>query len=155
MEHYGNNYVAAVPRSSPLTAGMAPKSFAYEVITHPFPKPFIIRGIQKYFDDSKPDHWLSDYLMEVDKANGNIGNALRYVPLCLTCSARTWLNGLPLNSIHTWSAFKTAFLNNFEGTYQCPGSAYDVHNCIQGDNETARLHLMLGKEEKYPHNGLR
>lgn len=27
------------------------------------------------------------------------------------------------------------FINNFEGTYQRPDSAYDLHNCIQGNKE--------------------
>lgn len=70
--------------------------------------------------------------------NSGIGNALRFVPLCLTGSVRTWLNGLQPNSIHKWADFETAFINHIEGTYQCPGSVYDLHNCIQGDNEIIR-----------------
>lgn len=51
-------------------------------------------------------------------------------------SARSWLDGLPPNSIHSWADFEHAFLNNFEGTYQRPGSGVDLHNIIQGDNES-------------------
>lgn len=53
-------------------------------------------------------------------ANGDIGNALHYVPLCLTGSARAWLNGLQPNSIYSWADFEMAFINNFKGTYQRP-----------------------------------
>lgn len=119
-------------------ANIAPPCFAYEVIRHPFPNPFIVRGLDKYSGDLKLDHWLNDYLTAVDMAGGNIGNAIRYVPLCLTELAHTWLNGLPPGSIHTWTDFKAAFINNFEGTYLRPGSAYDLHNCIQGDKESVR-----------------
>lgn len=66
---------------------------------------------------------------------GNISNALRYVPLCLTGSTRTWLNGLPPSFIHSWTDFESAFVNNFEETYQFPDSAYGLHNYIQGDKE--------------------
>lgn len=47
-----------------------------------------------------------------------MGNALRYAPLCLTGSVRTWLNGLFPNTIHDWVDFEEAFINNFKGTYQ-------------------------------------
>lgn len=135
MERYGHNYEAPVPRLTALTSGIAPPCSGYEVIMHPFPQPFIVWGVKKYSSDTKPDHWLNDYLTAIEMANGDIGNALRHVPLCLTGSTHSWLNGLPPNSIHTWADFEREFLNNFEGTYQCPGSGYDLHNIIQGDNE--------------------
>lgn len=97
-----------------------------------------MRGVDKYSGDSKPDHWLNDYLTAVDMAGGDIGNALRYVPLCLTWSARTLLNGIPPSTIREWADFEQAFINNVEGTYQCPGSTYDLHNCIRGDKESVR-----------------
>jgi hypothetical protein len=43
----------------------------------------------------KPEDWLSDYVTTVDIAGGNKRIAVRYVPLMLTRSARTWLNSLP------------------------------------------------------------
>lgn len=45
-------------------------------------------------------------------ANGDIDNALCYVPPCLTSSASTSLNGLQPNSIHTWAHFEEEFINN-------------------------------------------
>ena len=54
----------------------------------------------------------------------------------LTGHARSWLSGLPPNSIHTWTEFEHAFLNNFEGTYQCSGSGANLHSIIHGDNES-------------------
>lgn len=47
MERYDNNYEALVPRSSTtMTSGIAPPCFGYDVITHPFPQSFIVRGIE-------------------------------------------------------------------------------------------------------------
>lgn len=77
-----------------MTASIAPSCFAYEVIPCPFLKPFIACGVDKYSGDLKPDHCLSDYLTVVDMAGGDMGNVIRYVPLCLTESTRRWLNGL-------------------------------------------------------------
>ena len=45
---------------------------------------------------------------------------MRYAPLMLQWSARTWLNSLPMGSINTWVDFKEAFIRNFTGTYKQP-----------------------------------
>ena len=86
---------------NPSDGHIAPPCFEYEVITHPFPKPFIVHGVDKYFSNSKLDQCVSDYPMVVHMAKVDIDNALRYMPLCLTRSTRTWLNGLPPYCIHT------------------------------------------------------
>lgn len=122
-ERYGYDYEPTTAVSMPLTTSIASPCFGYEVITHPFPRPFIMHSMDKYSGDAKPDHWLSDYLTDVDMAEGGMGNALWYVPLCLTESARTWLNGLPPHTIYYWMDFEEALLHNFEWTYQCLGSA--------------------------------
>ena len=137
-EHYGQNQGAPPPRFNSLMSSIAPPCFGHAVITHPFPQPFIVLGVGKYPGDTKPDHWLNDYLTAIKMANGDIDNALRHIPLCLTGHARSWLSGLPPNSIHTWANFEHAFLNNFEGTYQHLGSGADLHSIIQGDNESVR-----------------
>jgi hypothetical protein len=46
-ERYGYNYEPAAATSTPLTASIVPPYFAYEVITHPFPKPFIVHDMDK------------------------------------------------------------------------------------------------------------
>ena len=62
-----------------------------------------------------------DYSTAVDIAGGNKRVAVRYVPLMLQGSARTWLNSLPANSINAWLDFADAFVRNFTGTYHRPG----------------------------------
>src|ERR1041384_3009417 len=46
--------------------------------------------------------------------------AVRYEPLMLQGSARTWLNSLPSNSINCWEDFSSAFIHNFTSTYDRP-----------------------------------
>jgi hypothetical protein len=48
----------------------------------------------KYTRAVKPEDWLSDYGTAVDIAGDNKWVAVRYAPLMLTGSARTWLNSL-------------------------------------------------------------
>ena len=42
----------------------------------------------------KPKDWLVDYSTAVSIANGNKRVAVKYVPLMLQGTARTWLNSL-------------------------------------------------------------
>lgn len=52
MERYGADYEAPIPR---LTLGIAPTCFGYKVITLQFLQPFIVRGVEKYSGDTKPN----------------------------------------------------------------------------------------------------
>ena len=47
----------------------------------------------------------------------------------------TWLENLPPHSIDSWLALSKQFVNNFQGTYQCPTSHYDLASCKQKANE--------------------
>lgn len=40
---------------------------------------------------------------------------IRNLPLYLADSARTWLEHLPANQIHSWSNLRDTFLGNFQG----------------------------------------
>ena len=76
-----------------------------------------------YNGTAKPEDWLADYVMVVSIAVGNKRVAVRYVPLMLQGSARTWLNILPTKSINSWLDFEEVFNRNFTGTYLRPGNA--------------------------------
>lgn len=132
MECLGPEYEAPTPR---LTSSIAPAYFGYEVVTHKFPQPFIVRGVEKYSGDMKPNLWLNDYLTFVELAQGDQGNTLCHVTSCLSGLTRSWLDGIPPNSIHNWVDFEHEFLNSFEGTYQRPGSLVDLYNIMQGTQE--------------------
>ena len=49
----------------------------------------------------KPDDWLVDYSTVVSIANGNKRIAVKYVPLMLQGTARTWLNSQKPRSINS------------------------------------------------------
>jgi hypothetical protein len=89
--------------------------------SEPFPAKFALpRDMPKYTGAVKPEDWLSDYGTVVDIGGGNKRTAVRYAPLMLTGSARTWLNSLPALQINSWYDFKEAFIKNFTGTYKQP-----------------------------------
>ncbi|KAK1693563.1 hypothetical protein QYE76_010260 [Lolium multiflorum] len=90
---------------------------------------------------AKPEDWLLDYSTAVGIAKGNKRWAVRYSPLMLLGSARTWLNNLPAGSINGWLDFEDAFVSNFTGTYRRPGRPQQLEMCKQGPDETDRAYL--------------
>ena len=75
--------------------------------TERFPKGFTLpRDTPKYNGTAKPEDWLADYVTAVNIAGGNKRVAVRYVPLMLQGSARTWLNSLPKESVNSWLDFE-------------------------------------------------
>jgi hypothetical protein len=99
----------------------APVCFGPHIRNEPFlPKFALPRDMPKYTGAVKPEDWLSDYGTAVDIAGGNKRVAVRYAPLMLTGSARTWLNSLLALQINSWHDFKEAFIMNFTGMYKRP-----------------------------------
>jgi hypothetical protein len=73
-----------------------PVCFRPRIRNEPFPAKFALpRDMPKYTGAVKPEGWLSDNVTAVDIAGGNKRTVVRYAPLMLTGSARTWLNSLP------------------------------------------------------------
>ncbi|KAK1666217.1 hypothetical protein QYE76_054376 [Lolium multiflorum] len=95
----------------------------------------------KHDGTAKPEDWLQDYSTAVGIAKGNKRWAVRYSPLMLLGSARTWLNNLPAGSINGWLDFEEAFISNFTGTYRRPGRPQQLEMCKQGPDETDRAYL--------------
>ena len=52
-------------------------------------------------------------------------------PLMLEGTARTWLKGLPANSIGSWAELKAQFIQNFKDTCKQPMSIVDLGSCVQ------------------------
>jgi hypothetical protein len=83
-----------------------PICFGPRIRNEPFPVKFALpRDMPKYTGAVKPEDWLSDYVTAVDIAGGNKRTAVRYAPLMLIGSARTWLNSLPALQINSWHDF--------------------------------------------------
>ncbi|KAK1556108.1 hypothetical protein QYE76_037138, partial [Lolium multiflorum] len=96
-----------------------PKCFGPRILNEPMVDGFQLpRDTPKYDGTAKPEDWLLDYSTAVGIAKGNKRWAVRYSPLMLLGSARTWLN---LGSINGWLDFEAAFISNFTGTYRRPG----------------------------------
>ncbi|KAK1692123.1 hypothetical protein QYE76_008820 [Lolium multiflorum] len=91
-----------------------PKCFGPRILGEPMVDGFQLpRDMPKYDGTAKPEDWLLDYSTAVDIAKGNKRWAVRYSPLMLVGSARTWLNNLPAGSINGWLDFEDAFISNF------------------------------------------
>ncbi|KAI5022553.1 hypothetical protein ZWY2020_059283 [Hordeum vulgare] len=105
--------------------------FGPRIRGEPFPRGFTLpRDTPKYNGTAKPEDWLIDYTTAVGIARGNKRVAVRYVPLMLAGSARTWLNSLPAGSINSSVDFEEAFIRNFTGTYKRPGRPHELAMCV-------------------------
>ena len=81
---------------------VGPPCFGPRIRDEPFPKGFSLpRDTPKYNGSVKPEDWLIDYSTAVSIANGNRRVAVKYVPLMLQGTARTWLNSLKPRSINS------------------------------------------------------
>ena len=98
---------------------VGPPCFGPRIRDEPFPKGFSLpRDTPKYNGSVKPEDWLIDYSTAVSIANGNRRVAVKYVPLMLQGTARTWLNSLKPYSINSWLDFTEVFVRNFTSTYK-------------------------------------
>src|SRR3954468_12142523 len=74
-------------------------------------------------------------------AGGSRCLAVRYAPLMLQGSARTWLNSLPRDSINCCEDFQNAFVHNFTSTYERTNLPRQLALCVQGRDEPLRDYL--------------
>ena len=60
----------------------------------------------------------------------------KYFTMMWDGPARTWLKGLPPNSIRSWAELKTRFIQNFKDTCKQPMSILDLDSCVQGEGDS-------------------
>ena len=60
----------------------------------------------------------------------------KYFTMMLDGTARTWLKGLPANSIGSWDELKAQFIQNFKDTCKQPMSIVDLDACAQEEGES-------------------
>src|SRR3954468_4884431 len=119
-----------------------PSCFGHRIRTEQFLKGFTLpRDTPKYNGSMKPDDWLTDYMSAVRITGGSRRLAVRYAPLMLQGSARTWLHSLPRDSINCWEDFQNAFVHNFTCTYDRPHLPRQLALCVQGKDEPLRDYL--------------
>ncbi|KAI5021702.1 hypothetical protein ZWY2020_058432 [Hordeum vulgare] len=110
---------------------ISPTCFGPRNRGEPFPRGFTLpRDTLEYNGTAKTEDWLINYTTAVGIARGNKSVAVRYVPLMLAGSARTWLNNLPADSVNLWVDFEEAFVCNFTGTYKRPGRPHELAMCV-------------------------
>ena len=60
----------------------------------------------------------------------------KYFPVMLEGTTRTWLKGLPANSIGSWAELKARFIQNFKDTCKQPMSIVDLASCVEEEGES-------------------
>jgi len=86
-------------------------------------------------------------------AQGDDRAIIRQLPLCISDTARRWLEELPTNQIHDWTDLVSVFEGNCKGTYIRPGNSWDLSKCKQKLEETLREYARRFSKQrtKLPH----
>nr|ABB47056.1 retrotransposon protein, putative, Ty3-gypsy subclass [Oryza sativa Japonica Group] len=110
---------------------------------------FKLTGIEKYDGKTNGESWLTVYGLAIHAAGGDSKAMANYLPLDLVDSARSWLYGLPRGTIGSWAELHEHFITNFQGTFERPGTHFDLYNfaekyakqakkAIDGDQSTSK-----------------
>jgi hypothetical protein len=75
----------------------------YELRKVTWPPNFKLVGIEKYDGKTDRREWLQVYELTIEATGGDTQVMTNYLPINLLSAARTWLMGLPLGSIKSWS----------------------------------------------------
>jgi hypothetical protein len=117
-----------------------------------WPSGFKPTGIDKYDGKTDPESWLTAYTLAIRAAGGDSKAMANYLPVALADSARNWLTSLPRGSIDSWSELRDHFIANFQGTFERPGTHFDLYNVIQKLDESLKDYIrrFLEKRNKIP-----
>ena len=74
------------------------------------------RKVPNYIADQPPEAWIESYEMTMEMLDVSDAACAEYFTKMLDGSARTWLKGLPANSIGSWAELKRQFIQNFKDT---------------------------------------
>ena len=113
-------------------------AFTPRITNSTYPIGFKPPPIDKYDDKTDPQMWLRCYSAAILAACGDDITKLMYFPIAIELGLLIWLQNLQPHSIDSWLALSKQFVNNFQGTYQCPGSRYDLASCKQKPDEGLR-----------------
>nr|ABA98749.1 retrotransposon protein, putative, Ty3-gypsy subclass [Oryza sativa Japonica Group] len=93
-----------------------------------WPAGFKPTGIEKYGGTTNPESWLTIYVLAIRAAGGDNKAMANYLPVALADSARSWLHKLPCGTIGSWAELRDHFITNFQCTFECPGTQFDLYN---------------------------
>ena len=72
------------------------------------------RKVLNYMADLQPGAWNESYEMAMELLDVSDAVCAMYFTMMLDGTARTWLKGLPANSIGSWAELKAWFIQNFK-----------------------------------------
>nr|ABA97384.2 retrotransposon protein, putative, Ty3-gypsy subclass [Oryza sativa Japonica Group] len=113
-----------------------------------WPAGFKPTGIEKYDGTTNPESWLTVYGLTIRAAGGDSKAMANYLPVALADSARSWLHGLPRGTIGSWAELRDHFIANFQGTFERPGTQFDLYNVIQKSGESLRDYIRRFSEQR-------
>ena len=94
------------------------------------------RKVPNYTADLSPEAWVESYEMAMEMLDVDETACAKYFTMMLEGTTRTWLKGLPPNSISSWAQLRTRFIQNFKDTCKQPKSIVDLAACVQEDGES-------------------
>ena len=74
------------------------------------------RKVPNYTADLQPEAWIESYEMAMELLEVSDAAMAKYFTMILDGTARSWLKGLPPNSIGSWEELKARFIQNFKDT---------------------------------------
>jgi hypothetical protein len=113
-----------------------------------WPVGFKPTGIEKYDGTTNPESWLTVYGLAIRAAGGDSKAMANYLPVALADSARSWLHELPRGTIGSWAELRDHFIANFQGTFERPGTQFDLYNVVQKSGESLRDYIRRFSEQR-------
>nr|CAH66280.1 OSIGBa0116O04.2 [Oryza sativa] len=113
-----------------------------------WPAGFKPTRIEKYDGTTNPESWLTVYGLAIHAAGGDNKAMANYLLVALANSARSWLHGLPRGTIGSWAELRDHFIANFQGTFERPGTHFDLYNVIQKSGESLRDYIRCFSEQR-------
>ena len=104
------------------------------------------RKVPNYTADLQPVAWIESYEMAMELLEVSEAAMAKYFTMMLDGTARTWLKGLPPNSIGSWAELKARFIQNFKDTCRQSMSIVDLTNCKQQEGESTTHWVRRVKE---------
>ena len=94
------------------------------------------RKVPNYTADQSPEPWIESYEMAMEMLDFSDAACAKYFTMMLDGPTRTWLKGLPTNSIRSLAELKARFIQNLKDTCKQPMSILDLDSCVQGESES-------------------
>ena len=104
------------------------------------------RKVPNYTADLQPGAWIESYEMAMELLEVSDAAMAKYFTMMLDGTARSWLKGLPPNSINSWAELKARFIQNFKDTCKQSMSIVDLKNCKQEEGESTTHRVRRVKE---------